>query len=108
MSRNKSLLCRTLPFFATVAVMVITASGADSLLLHRWSFNNDFADSAGGQTATATNYSFVAYGGGYAVKTDGGANGTSYIDLGPNILPNDGRSFTFEIWVRLDAWQNSQ
>ena len=108
MSRNKSPLCGTLPFFATVAVMAITASGADSLLLHRWSFNNDFADSAGGQTATATNYSFVAYGGGYAVKTDGGANGTSYIDLGPNILPNDGRSFTFEMWVRLDAWQNSQ
>ncbi len=108
MSRNKSPLCRTLPFCATVAVMAIAASGADSLLLHRWSFNNDFADSAGGQTATATNYSFVAYGGGYAVKTDGGANGTSYIDLGPNILPNDGRSFTFEMWVRLDAWQNSQ
>ena len=53
MSRNKSPLCGTLPFFATVAVMAITASGADSLLLHRWSFNNDFADSAGGQTATA-------------------------------------------------------
>ena len=88
MSRNRSPLCRTLPFFATVAVMAITASGADSLLLHRWSFNNDFADSAGGQTATATNYSFVAHGGGYAVKMAGGANGTSFVDLGKDILPN--------------------
>ena len=108
MSRNKSPLCGTLPFFATVAVMAITASGADSLLLHRWSFNNDFTDSAGGQTATATNYSFVAYGSGYAVKTQGGTIGTSYVSLGTDILPKDGRSFTFELWVRLDAWENEQ
>ena len=71
-----------------VCAAAITASGADSLLLHRWSFNNDFADSAGGQTATATNYSFVAHGGGYAVKMAGGANGTSFVDLGKDILPN--------------------
>lgn len=108
MSRNRSPLCRTLPFFATVAVMAITASGANSLLLHRWSFNNDFTDSAGGQTATATNYSFVAHGGGYAVKMQGGASGTSFVDLGKDILPNDGSSFTLELWARLDTWASTE
>lgn len=108
MSRNKSPLCGTLPFFATVAVMAITASGADSLLLHRWSFNGDLTDSVGGQTAWSTNTSFVASGSGYAVKTEGGTNGTSYVNLGSNILPRDGRSFTFELWVRLDVWENGQ
>ena len=103
-----SPLRRTLSFLILGAVMAISAHGADSLLFHRWSFNNDLTDSIGGQTATATNSSFVAVGSGYAIKTEGGTNGTSYIDLGPNILPNDGKSFTFEIWVRLDTWQNAE
>ncbi len=91
-----------------VCAAAISARGEDSLLLHRWSFNNDFADSAGGLTALSTNTSFVAVGSGYAVKTQGGANGTSYVNLGSNILPNDGRGFTFELWVRLDTWENGQ
>ena len=86
----------------------ISAQGDDSLLLHRWSFNNDLTDSVGGLTAWSTNTSFVAVGSGYAVKTQGGANGTSYVNLGSNILPNDGRGFTFELWVRLDTWENAE
>ena len=82
----KVVCCITLSFVALAAI--VSAHGEESLLLHRWSFNNDFADSAGGQTATATNYSFVAHGGGYAVKMAGGANGTSFVDLGKDILPN--------------------
>ena len=86
----------------------ISAQGDDSLLLHRWSFNNDLTDSVGGQTAWSTNTSFVAVGSGYAVKTEGGTNGTSYVNLGSNILPNDDRGFTFELWVRLDTWENAE
>ena len=91
-----------------VCAAAISARGEDSLLLHRWGFNNDLTDSVGGLTAWSTNTSFVAVGSGYAVKTQGGANGTSYVNLGSNILPNDGRGFTFELWVRLDTWENAE
>ena len=93
--------------FAALAA-IVSAHGEESLLLHRWGFNGDLTDSVGGQTAWSTNTSFVAFGSGYAVKTEGGTNGTSYVNLGSNILPRDGRSFTFELWVRLDVWENGQ
>ena len=102
----KVVCCITLSFVALAAI--VSAHGEESLLLHRWSFNGDLTDSVGGQTAWSTNTSFVAVGSGYAIKTEGGTNGTSYVNLGSNILPRDGRSFTFELWVRLDVWENGQ
>lgn len=64
-------------------------------LRHRWSFNGDLGDSAGGQAATAVG----------AVSTDGrqytlagGARGTSYLSLGNDILPTD-LPVTVEIWA---------
>lgn len=95
-------------FSIAALAWIVSAHGEESLLLHRWSFNGDLTDSVGGQTAWSTNTSFVAFGSGYAVKTEGGTNGTSYVNLGSNILPRDGRSFTFELWVRLDVWENGQ
>lgn len=47
----KSVRC--IAFSIVVLAAIVSAHGEESLLLHRWSFNNDFADSAGGQTATA-------------------------------------------------------
>ena len=99
---------KSIAIAGVVLAAAISAQGDDSLLLHRWSFNNDLTDSVGGLTAWSTNTSFVAVGSGYAVKTQGGANGTSYVNLGSNILPNDGRGFTFELWVRLDMWEAGQ
>ena len=99
---------KSIAIAGVVLAAAISAQGDDSLLLHRWSFNNDMTDSVGGLTAWSTNTSFVAVGSGYAVKTQGGANGTSYVNLGSNILPNDGRGFTFELWVRLDTWENAE
>ena len=102
----KVVCCITLSFVALAAI--VSAHGEESLLLHRWGFNGDLTDSVGGQTAWSTNTSFVAFGSGYAIKTEGGNNGTSYVNLGSNILPRDGRSFTFELWVRLDTWENAE
>ncbi len=73
------------------------ANGADKgPLMHRWSFNGNLMDSAGGQNARIVGD--VAQGlKSYRLK--GGSHGSSYIDLGPNILPRDGRSATVEIWA---------
>ena len=87
-------------------------------LLHRWSFNGEIAgdatgieitsryaecDSEGGQFAT---FRGVVTADGSQVTLAGGPRGTSYIDLGANILPNDNTAFTIEIWATMRSVQN--
>ncbi|HRT28932.1 MAG TPA: autotransporter-associated beta strand repeat-containing protein [Kiritimatiellia bacterium] len=71
-------------------------------LRHRWSFNGDLSDSAGGQTATAVG-AVTTDGQQYTLK--GGAKGTSYLSLGSNILPTTG-PVTIEIWATQHSIQN--
>ena len=65
-------------------------------LVHRWSFNGDLTDSVGGQTATKVGD--VTTGAGQYTLA-GGSQGSSYINLGANVLPNDGSAVTLEMWV---------
>jgi hypothetical protein len=76
-------------------------AGSD-LLIHRWSFNGNLTDSVGGQNAKAVGN---VTRGGRSYRLGGGRNGSSYIDLGPNILPRDGRSATLEIWATIHSPQ---
>ena len=68
---------------------------SDGDLIHRWSLNGNLADSVGGQTA-GTVGNVTTDGSQYTLA--GGSRGSSYIDLGSNILPKDGRGVTLEIW----------
>ncbi len=70
--------------------------------LHRWSFNGDLSDSMGGQAATAVGA--VTSGDTQYTLAGNGAYGSSYIDLGPNILPADGVTpVTVELWATENA-----
>ncbi|MBP5319769.1 MAG: autotransporter-associated beta strand repeat-containing protein [Kiritimatiellae bacterium] len=65
-------------------------------LLHRWSFNGDATDSVGGQDATLNGA--CTYTDGKQVRLAGGNKGTSWVDLGPYILPTTATPTTIEIW----------
>ena len=71
-------------------------------LVHRWSFNGDLTDSVGGQTAAKVG-SVTAGATQYTLA--GGASGSSYINLGANVLPNDGSPVTLEMWVTQHSYQ---
>ena len=71
-------------------------------LVHRWSFNGDLTDSVGGQTATAVG-SVTTENGQY--KLAGGSRGSSYINLGADVLPKHGQGATIEIWAKQNAIQ---
>ena len=81
-------------------------------LVHRWSFNGDTTDSVGGQTASIVekssgNVTYVEDGrGGQAVRLAGGATGTSWVNLGSDILPKDADAATVEIWATQRSVQN--
>jgi len=80
------------------------ASATAGLLRHRWSFNGDLTDSVGGQTATAVgtvNASSTQY-----TLAGNGTRGSSYINLGSNILPMDNTTpVTIELWATQNAYQ---
>lgn len=78
-----------------------STSAAD--LGHRWSFNGDLMDSVGGRTATAVGSVTTEHG---QCKLTGGKRGASYVNLGANLLPVDGRSATIEIWATQNAIQD--
>lgn len=68
-------------------------------LLHRWSFNGDFVDSAGGLSATKVgNPTFVNN---QLHVPSGGANSCG-VNLGTDVLPSD-RPVTLEVWSTLNA-----
>ncbi len=69
-------------------------------LVHRWSFNGDLTDSAGGQTATTVGGVTTD---GSVYSTPGGFSGSAYIDLGNWIVPTNGSPVTIEMWVRQNA-----
>ena len=73
-------------------------------VVHRWSFNGDFADSVGGATATGLDgYSFKD---GKQVSLPGGKKAGA-VDLGANMLPADSDGVTIEVWATqrgVQAW----
>ena len=77
---------------------------ANNYLTHRWTFNGGLKDSVGDQHATigAGTPTYTAT----TVSMPSASNGTSsWIDLGPNLLPKTG-PVTVEFWVTQNAFAN--
>ena len=82
-----------------VAFVAISAFGTE--LTHRWSFNGDYSDLAGGTDAVKCG-TYVSLYGGKVHMGYGNCNwGTGYVDLGTNML--DTTAATIEIWARHDG-----
>lgn len=93
-------------------VLGIAAEDVPVELLHRWSFDGDtdaerLADAAGGSQFAATvcgsnAAACVSFADG-RVSLSGNGNGTGYLSLGENVIPD---TATLEIWAREDAVRN--
>ncbi|MBQ9430238.1 MAG: hypothetical protein IJU44_01680 [Kiritimatiellae bacterium] len=72
---------------------------ADDYLLHRWSFNDSVKDSIGGRDADFKGN--VVLSNGKEARLAGGARGSSWIDLGDHIIPEElgDTPFTIELWT---------
>ncbi len=99
---------RLLVLILALFVLGVVADGRAADLAHRWSFNGDLSDSAGGQDAV-----IVDLGANDAILSDteitltGGAKGSSdYIDLADGIVSSLGDSATFEAWATQISVQN--
>ncbi len=66
-------------------------------LVHRWSFNGNLTDSVTGGSATLKGSSSLNNAG-TGVYCRGGNRGTSWVDLGSNVLPADNSPVTIEVW----------
>ena len=75
---------------------------ANNYLTHRWPFNGTTKDVVGGQDATITGAPTWSDA---AVTMPGGNNGTSYVNLGADILPTTG-PVTVEIWLSQNVSAN--
>ena len=78
---------------------------APSNLVHRWSFNGDYADSVGDRTATPDGSASLSTLPG-SVKLPGGRHGTCAVDLGAGLVPTGDAGFTVEVWGTLDVLQS--
>jgi len=102
-------MCRKLLYLIAVSlVLALGVDGQAAELAHRWSFNGDLTDSAGGQDAV-----IVDMGASNAILSDteitltGGGKGTSdYIDLADGIVSSLGDAVTFEAWATQISVQN--
>ena len=73
------------------------ANEVSETLTHRWTFDGaSLADPLGG--ADATTVGNVTWTNG-AIRLNGGANGSSQVNLGTDVFPKDGRGATIEMWV---------
>ena len=86
---------------ATLKPLSSDLSRFGAKLCHRWSFNGNSFDSVGSQTAGLTNCTYTADG--KSVTLSGGAYGSSYVDLGSNILPKDAKAVTIEMWAKQNS-----
>ena len=84
---------------ALMAFAVLPLSAAE--LTHRWSFNDDWSDSAGGTDAVKCGTYVSLYGGKVHMGYGACSHGTGYVDLGTNML--DTTAATIEIWARHDG-----
>lgn len=86
---------------AVLLVLGLALSGPAGELAHRWSFNGDLTDSAGGQDAV-----IVDLGASDAILSDteitltgGGKDTSDYVDLPDNFMNSLGDAVTIECWA---------
>ncbi|MBO6167005.1 MAG: LamG domain-containing protein, partial [Kiritimatiellae bacterium] len=97
MNKNKSVRFAACVAFALAASATLPAAE----LTHRWSFNGDYSDSAGGADAVKCGTYVSLYGGRVHMGYGSCSHGTGYVDLGTNML--DTTAATIEIWARHDG-----
>ena len=85
----------TIKWFAACAVVFVAISAFGTELTHRWSFNDDFADSVGGADAVKCGTYVSLYGGKVHMGYGECSHGTGYVNLGKNIL--DTTAATIEV-----------
>ena len=90
-------------FSACAAAVALGAAGTAfaAELAHRWSFNGDYSDSAGGADAAKCGTYVSLYGGRVHMGYGACSHGTGYVNLGTNML--DTTAATIEIWARHDG-----
>ena len=96
---NKKMTMRVAAFAAFAVCVALPLLAAE--LTHRWSFNGDWADSAGGADAVKSGTYVSLYGGRVHMGYGACSHGTGYVDLGTNML--DTTAATIEIWARHDG-----
>jgi len=82
---------QALNMFAACAAFALAASATLSAaeLTHRWSFNGDWSDSAGGADAAKCGTYVSLYGGRVHMGYGACSHGTGYVDLGTNMLDTE-------------------
>ena len=100
MNKNKSVRFAACVAFALAASATLPAAE----LTHRWSFNGDYSDSAGGVDAVKCGTYVSLYGGRVHMGYGSCTHGSGYVSLGTNML--DTTAATIEIWARHDGVQN--
>ena len=91
---------------AFVTGAAITSAMAAPELVHRWSFNGDYADSIGGTTATMIGSAVGFNDGNTAVVMSGAGNSTGSLNLGVDMLPTDVPEVTVEMWFTHNGIKN--
>ncbi len=76
----------------------------ETVLTHRWSFNDDWSDSVSGATAQKVGSFAALYGGRVHTGYGGCGHDTGNVKLGANLL--DTTEATIELWARQDAVEN--
>ena len=97
MRSNAAYLAACAALGAAFAALPLSAAE----LTHRWSFNGDYSDSAGGADAVKCGTYVSLYGGKVHMGYGECSHGTGYVNLGKNIL--DTTSATIELWARHDG-----
>ena len=88
--------------FAKPLLAAANTNEVSEMLSHRWPFDGEsLADPLGASSATTVGNVTWADG---AIRLNGGANGSSQVNLGTDIFPKDGRGATIEMWVTLKAY----
>ena len=91
--------CSALAFMAFAALPLSAAE-----LTHRWSFNGDYSDSAGGADAVKCGTYVSLYGNRVHMGYGSCTHGTGYVNFGTNML--DTTAATIELWARQDGVEN--
>jgi autotransporter-associated beta strand protein len=92
----------------TIAGGTLKLGASPVTVAHRWSFNNSYADSVGGSTATPVNVGAnnVTINSTQVTLAGGTKDTSDYVRLGSNLLPNTNTPIAIELWATPRSVQN--